>query len=998
MRHIKGRGTSMMRKLMIPMIVVLLLQTSLFGGSIILGGILDQMNQNAVDILNERVINRKNYLENEMIQRWSKLDDSVQSIQSAASQTLAAKGASYAEIENNPALASKILEANSQNVIYMLRKQSVTGAFLILDTDRAGDKKAGIYFRDLDPLSNADDDSDIMVEVAPSEITQKLGISMDTNWSPQFDLTQTENTTYDFYYKPYRAAQEYPDIQYGDLGYWSRPFRLSPNDIEIMTYSVPLRAESGETYGVLGVEISTDYIKKLLPYDEIANDKTGSYLLGLHTADDSETLVFENLLANGPVYKQQIGSEETTSFALQTQYGTCHQIQQQGNMTKDVYGCIQYFQLYNSNTPFVDEQWGLVGILEGDRLFSFSEAMRKTVLIAVGIVLLIGLLSVVIMTRIVTNPITQLVKKVRSSNPHLPVKFERTRIAEIDELASAVESLSSNVAESASRLSAIIESASVAIGAFEYRKDEKTVIYTKHFFEIVGIAHDNEKDYGYMDADTFTQIMQGLKDCLESIEPEGAKIYKIKDALGQSQWVRMKQIEQGDNKIYGIIENITQEVIEKRKIEYERDYDLLTNLLNRRAFYARLDQLFLNKDQLKCSAMVMFDLDNLKYINDTYGHDFGDQYIRCMARTLKKYAPRRAVISRVSGDEFYLFIYGYAQEARAFSAIQNMREQISNTLFPLPDNALFKVKASAGVSWYPKDANTYEELIRFADFAMYTVKHTVKGEVRQFDRNEYQAGSYILENSEEINRFIEEKLFEYHFQPIVDAHDGKIFAYEALIRSKSASLITPQEILTLARSQSKLYQIERLTWFNAMDAFANLEGVEGSCHIFINSIANQTLSLQDLALFEKRYERYLSRIVVELTEEEKQNDVFVTLKKEYTKKWGAALALDDYGTGYNGEAMLLYLSPQYVKIDMSIVRDIDIDEDRQKILSNLLSYTRERGIQVIAEGVETRSEMDTLIRCGVSYLQGYYLGEPALHAAQISNRVLNEIRQAQREV
>ena len=183
-----------------------------------------------------------------------------------------------------------------------------------------------------------------------------------------------------------------------------------------------------------------------------------------------------------------------------------------------------------------------------------------------------------------------------------------------------------------------------------------------------------------------------------------------------------------------------------------------------------------------------------------------------------------------------------------------------------------------------------------------------------------------------------------------------------------------------------------------MDAFANLEGVEGSCHIFINSIANQTLSLQDLALFEKRYERYLSRIVVELTEEEKQNDVFVTLKKEYTKKWGAALALDDYGTGYNGEAMLLYLSPQYVKIDMSIVRDIDIDEDRQKILSNLLSYTRERGIQVIAEGVETRSEMGTLIRCGVSYLQGYYLGEPAPQAAQISNRVLNEIRQAQREV
>ena len=101
------------------------------------------------------------------------------------------------------------------------------------------------------------------------------------------------------------------------------------------------------------------------------------------------------------------------------------------------------------------------------------------------------------------------------------------------------------------------------------------------------------------------------------------------------------------------------------------------------------------------------------------------------------------------------------------------------------------------------------------------------------------------------------------------------------------------------------------------------------------------------------------------------------LKREYTKKWGAAIALDDFGTGYNGETMLLHLSPQYVKIDMSIVRDIDIDENRQKLLTNLLSYTKERQIQVIAEGVETAGELRTLLRLGVDYLQGFYLGMPS---------------------
>ena len=217
------------------------------------------------------------------------------------------------------------------------------------------------------------------------------------------------------------------------------------------------------------------------------------------------------------------------------------------------------------------------------------------------------------------------------------------------------------------------------------------------------------------------------------------------------------------------------------------------------------------------------------------------------------------------------------------------------------------------------------------------------------------------------------------------------------MRSKVDTLKSPLEILTLARSQSKLYEIERLTWFCSMEAFVAQDQIPPDVRIFLNSIANQNLSQHDFAEFEQLYRSHLSRIVVELTEEEKQNSVFSSQKQECIRLWQASLALDDFGTGYNGEAMLLCLTPQYVKIDISIIRNVDTDKNRQKILQNLLSYTKERQIKVIAEGVETRGEMETLIRTGVDYLQGYYIGMPQKTASPVNPEIVAQIQAINRK-
>ena len=393
----------------------------------------------------------------------------------------------------------------------------------------------------------------------------------------------------------------------------------------------------------------------------------------------------------------------------------------------------------------------------------------------------------------------------------------------------------------------------------------------------------------------------------------------------------------------------------------------------------------------------MLDLDNLKYINDTYGHDKGDEYIRCTAGIIRRHTPPGAVLSRMSGDEFYVFLYGYSSKEELRCIIESLREGMQHTLFPLPDNPDFKVRASAGVAWYPQDSTIYEQLLKYADFAMYKVKNTVKGEFSEFDKDSYSRDAYLLHGKEDLNRMLDGGLVTYHFQPIVDAHTGEVFGYEALMRSTLESLPSPDVILNLARSQSKLYQIERMTWFRSLEDFDRFREKTGDRRLFVNSISNQILTPEDVAAFEEEYGKYLHRLVVELTEEDKPDEEMARRKKLICRRWDAQMALDDYGTGYNSEFTLLSLNPDYLKIDMSIVRNIDRDANRQMILQNTLHYARSQGILLIAEGVETWDEMEYLIRSGVHYLQGYYIGlphptpgEPAAHVREEIRRIASE--------
>ena len=984
---------SIMVKMVLPMAAVIVFQSCLFAGLIGFGGMVDQMNSNAMDIFNERVIGRKNYLENEMIQRWSNLTDSRTAIQSAVATYLHTQGMAEKDLVAGSPQTTELLQGVSQDLIYLMRKNSVTGAFVILEGQRGDDAnqktKAGLYFRDLDPVSTPSDYSDLMLERGSATLAKSLDIPMAIGWMPLFTIEPLS----EYYNKPLWAAEQYPEISAEDLGYWST-LEGSFGDRLAVTYTEPLVSPDGEVYGIIGVELDASYLRQLLPYSELDANKDAGYMLAIAPDYSASQTDLNMVVSSGPIMSR-LFQQNDVSFADTPVYEGIYRGENTDDALGEIYGSIQPINLYNSNTPFENERWVLIGATPKHLLFAFSGKVRWNIVLFLVVSLVLGTLFAVSCGYVVVRPIRSLARRVRDIDPGRPVQLNEIHVREIDNLSSAIEALSRDVAESSSRLTKIIEMAQIPIGAFEIALGGGWIYYTQGFFELFGLQRESDPEC--LPKDEFIARFRSVERYCEKEQtnPDGSLtlIYRIPNGLDGYRWIRLKTL-QTEKAALGVVVDITQEVLEKQKIEYERDYDLLTSLLNRRAFLARMAELEADPEYVKIGAFLMMDLDNLKAINDTFGHEAGDEYLRCTANVLRRFSAYGALVARMSGDEFLMFFSGYDSREKLEQVLAKLRNAIDEEWLVLPDGNKVKLRASAGVAWYPQDSCSITELMQFADFAMYEVKHGEKGGIKDFDIGSYRRDSFMLYSCEELNRLIDEQAVDYYFQPILRCDTGEVLGYEALMRPRSKSLQSPLDVLRIARSQSKLYQIERLTWFQTMQAFSTLEGIGEDTLVFVNSIANQSLTEKDQEELDTLFSPWLHRVVLELTEGDEINQDFTEIKQKWCDRHHARMALDDFGTGYSNNSVLLQFNPNYIKIDMSIVREINVDEARQELFSHIVSFCRQRKIGVIAEGVETQAEMETVVSLGAQYIQGFYFSRPAAKLIPINSDRIQALKAA----
>lgn len=420
-------------------------------------------------------------------------------------------------------------------------------------------------------------------------------------------------------------------------------------------------------------------------------------------------------------------------------------------------------------------------------------------------------------------------------------------------------------------------------------------------------------------------------------------------------------------------ENEEATALERRRIEHERDYDILTGLYNRQAFQRVCESLFAKPETLGHAALLMTDLDNLKTINDTYGHDWGDQYLRQTGRCLAASTPPGTLSARLSGDEFMLLLYGYDSRDAVREELEKLRAAL-------------------------QDSTDFNTLKKYADFAMYQVKHSRKGEMKEFDIGMYNQEAYALQTRNEFEQMLRDQAVSYHFQPIFSARNGRAIAYEALMRPEMPTLRSPLTVMKLARELNRLYDIEHITLFKASSAFEKLKErglVREDSLLFINSIASVSLNDTDWRDYRGRFPELARKLVVEITEEEELDPAQLERKRTVVGASGV-FALDDYGSGYSNGSSLLTIAPRYVKVDISIIRGIDTNTDKQQFLTSLVDYARPRNILVLAEGVETTAELRKVLELGVDLLQGYCLARPAAVPPPLSKEAADIIHRMKR--
>lgn len=253
-----------------------------------------------------------------------------------------------------------------------------------------------------------------------------------------------------------------------------------------------------------------------------------------------------------------------------------------------------------------------------------------------------------------------------------------------------------------------------------------------------------------------------------------------------------------------------------------------------------------------------------------------------------------------------------------------------------------------------------------------------------------EAGQRKIDSLHRLSLLLDGNLFHYHFQPIISAKDGSIYGYEALMRTDAAIGMTPLQVLDAARDASRLYDVEKLTLFNALKAVKDYPEVFQHRVLFVNSLPEHPLTAEDWTLLEENYGPQMSKVVMEVTEQGQLDDQQLQSIHNRLHQNGMTLAIDDYGTGYSNTTNLLRYEPDYVKIDRQLIDKINEKPNVQKLVSGLIEFFHQNGYLALAEGVETYEELKTMIRLGADLIQGYYTCKPLSFLAESIPEALRE--------
>lgn len=491
---------------------------------------------------------------------------------------------------------------------------------------------------------------------------------------------------------------------------------------------------------------------------------------------------------------------------------------------------------------------------------------------------------------------------------------------------------------------------------------------------------------GLHDPSFYQQLWQQLK---QQGYWQGEIWNKRKNGEVYPEWLSISAVRGNNgaiNQYAAIFSDITERKKREQKIHELAYFDELTGLANRRLFQDRLEQALSNAKRHHHQLAVLFlDLDLFKRINDTLGHQAGDEALRQVAARLQKASRTGESVARLGGDEFTLLI----PEASSIEEIKTLAQRIIAQFvqpFEIQQNEL-TLTTSVGISIYPLHGQTASELLKFADAAMYQAKESGRNKYSIYNASVGQRHDQALQLEQALRKALSQHLLEVHYQPKVDLQTGQLHSLEALVRwnDQDSGYISPERFIGMAETLGLIQQLGQQVMRQVceqLQSWAEL-AVPVAVNISAKELADpQFLPQLEQTLADTRINPQL--LELEITEScllpERAAETQHVLQK--LRQLGIRLAIDDFGTGYSSLSYLRHLPINSLKIDRSFIKTLPENTSDRQITSAIIAMANALGLDVVAEGVETQAQQEFLLSAGCQFGQGYWFGK-AMEQQQI---------------
>ncbi|WP_131782461.1 EAL domain-containing protein [Legionella gresilensis] len=565
-----------------------------------------------------------------------------------------------------------------------------------------------------------------------------------------------------------------------------------------------------------------------------------------------------------------------------------------------------------------------------------------------------------------------------------------------------LQNANSNLDKNLTLMKATIESTQEGILALD--QNENILIYNQNFLDLWNIPAEVMNEGSSLEIlKKLAAQVENSSDCLTMIlnlckQPKTESVKELKLNTGQVFELYSHYFSHGlEGDTPGVVLSF-RDITENKQLQEEllhlATHDALTGLPNRIILMDRLQQAInYSKRSNLLVGIFILDLDNFKQINDTLGHKAGDELLNLVAVRMRNCFRESDTVTRFGGDEFVIILTGQIN-LENFTSLAESLQGIFNTPFLVQGNSV-KVTGSIGISVYPLDGEIPDDLLKNADTALYHAKETGRNNFQFYtsELNDNLIKKVELESA--LQKAIENDEFILFYQPLVSVAANKIIGVEALLRwnhptlgmlmpnnflatAEKTGLIIPigNWVLNTACAQTKKWQE---TIYSDLSVAVNISGSQILRSDFIH-VVNRALKESGLE------PRYLELEITEHVILENSNDVFNTMK--ILRDMGIKIAMDDFGVGYSNLNYVKFFPFDKIKIDKSFIQDIDTNIYDKNIIEAIINMTKSMGLQILAEGVETKEQLEFLRAHHSNQIQGYYVSPP-LQPSAVSDFLKN---------